>query len=220
MVALYASAVSLLNLLFEIINASFPDALNFSYDNFSSGNALVNRFAYNRFSFIYFSVVVYKQRLGDQSAEEKFGHKEMADLPDAFCRRRNHHYRFDNAHKYISGRRNNGAFRFQSSRRAYCRRSSFCTYYLYDLRRDVGQKSSKIKLLVWAVSFGVLASIVGGFFIMGSPFTLRMKRFDERRVNDLQNIQYQVVNFYQRKGVLPNNLDELKDPIAGFNIPP
>ena len=92
-------------------------------------------------------------------------------------------------------------------------------YYLYDLRRDVGQKSSKIKLLVWAVSFGVLASIVGGFFIMGSPFTLRMKRFDERRVNDLQNIQYQIVNFYQRKGVLPNSLDELKDPIAGFNIP-
>ena len=54
---------------------------------------------------------------------------------------------------------------------------------------------------------------------MGSPFTLRMKRFDERRVNDLQNIQYQIVNFYQRKGVLPNSLDELKDPIAGFNIP-
>jgi len=46
-----------------------------------------------------------------------------------------------------------------------------------------------------------------------------MKRFDERRVNDLQNIQYQIVNFYQRKGELPNNLDELKDPIAGFNIP-
>jgi len=54
---------------------------------------------------------------------------------------------------------------------------------------------------------------------MGSPCTLRMKRFDERRVNDLQNIQYQIVNFYQRKGNLPNSLDELKNPIAGFNIP-
>ncbi|MEK7142237.1 MAG: DUF5671 domain-containing protein, partial [Patescibacteria group bacterium] len=37
MVALYASAVSLLNLLFEIINALFPDALSYSYDSFSSG---------------------------------------------------------------------------------------------------------------------------------------------------------------------------------------
>ena len=37
MIVLYASAVSLLNLLLEIINASFPDALNFSYDRFSSG---------------------------------------------------------------------------------------------------------------------------------------------------------------------------------------
>ena len=76
------------------------------------------------------------------------------------------------------------------------------THYLYDLRRDVGQKSSKMKakMLVWAVSFGVLASIVGGFFIMGSPLTLRMKRFDERRVNDLQNIQYQIVNYIREKG--------------------
>ena len=36
MIALYASAVSLLNLLFEIINSFISDALNFSYDNFSS----------------------------------------------------------------------------------------------------------------------------------------------------------------------------------------
>ena len=54
---------------------------------------------------------------------------------------------------------------------------------------------------------------------MGSPFTLRMKRFDERRVSDLQNIQYQIVNFYQRKGELPNRLDELEDPISGFILP-
>lgn len=87
------------------------------------------------------------------------------------------------------------------------------------VRRDVERKSSKIKLLVWAVSFGVLASAVGGFFIMGSPATLRMNRFDERRIGDLQSIQYQVVNFYQRKGSLPNNLNELKDTISGFNIP-
>ena len=68
MIALYASAVSLLNLLFEIINASFPDALNFSYDNFSSRMRLVNRLAFDCLSFIYFPFVVYKQRFECQSA--------------------------------------------------------------------------------------------------------------------------------------------------------
>ena len=142
----------------------------------------------------------------------------MAHIPDAFCRRRYHHHRFDNAHKYFLGGEITARFAFKILAVLIVAGAAF-TYYLYDLRRDVGQKSSKMKMLVWAVSFGVLASIVGGFFIMGSPLTLRMKRFDERRVNDLQNIQYQIVNYYQRKGVLPNSLDELKDPIAGFNIP-
>ena len=44
------------------------------------------------------------------------------------------------------------------------------SYYLYDLRRDVGQKSGKMKLLVWAVSFGVLASIIGGILHYGFAF--------------------------------------------------
>ena len=69
----------------------------------------------------------------------------------------------------------NGALRLQGFGSAIVAGVTFA-YYLYDLRRDVGKKSSKMKLLVWAVSLGVLASIVGGFFIMGSPFTLRMKK--------------------------------------------
>src|SRR3989344_5994114 len=183
MVALYASAASLINLLFEIINASFPDALHFSYDNFSSGM---------RWSIasliIVFPVYIFLSRFINKDLAANFLKKNL------------------------------GVRKWLTYLTLVVAGTVFA-YYFYDLKRDVGQKSSKIKLLAWAVSFAVLASIVGGFFIMGSPLTLRMKRFDERRVNDLQNIQYQIVNFYQRKGVLPNSLDELKDPIAGFNIP-
>lgn len=65
----------------------------------------------------------------------------------------------------------------------------------------------------------VLASIVYGFVVMGSPSTIRRMRFDERRVSDLSTIQWQVVNFWQQKGRIPKTLAELEDPISGFKAP-
>ena len=162
--------------------------------------------------------MVYKQRLGDQPAQENLGIRKWLTYLTLFVAGVTIITDLIMLINTFLGGEITARFAFKVLAVLIVAGVAF-SYYLYDLRRDVGQKSSKMKMLVWVVSFGVLASIVGGFFIMGSPFTLRMKRFDERRVNDLQNIQYQVVNFYQRKGSLPNNLDELKDPIAGFNIP-
>ena len=218
MAALYASAVSLINLLFEIINASFPDALSFSYDNFSSGM---------RWSIasliIVFPVYIFLSRFINKDLAANFLKKNLGVrkwltyltlfiagvtiITDLILL----------INTFLGGEITT-RFAFKILAVLIVAGTVFA-YYLYDLKRDVGQKSNKMKLLAWTVSFAILASIVGGFFIMGSPFTLRMKRFDERRVNDLQNIQYQIVNFYQKKGVLPNSLDELKDPFAGFNIP-
>ena len=218
MVALYASAVSLLNLLFEIINASFPDALHFSYDNFSSGMrwsiaSLIIVFPL----YIFLSWFINKD-LAANPLKKNLGIRKWLTYLTLFIAGVAIITDLIMLINTFLGGEITARFTFKVLAVLIVAGVIFA-YYLYDLRRDVGQKSSQMKLLVWAVSFGVLASIVGGFFIMGSPFTLRMKRFDERRVNDLQNIQYQIVNFYQRKGVLPNSLDELKDPIAGFNIP-
>jgi len=218
MAALYGSAVSLINLLFEIINASFPDALNFSYDNFSSGM---------RWSIasliIVFPVYIFLSRFINKDLAANFlkknlGVKKWLTYLTLFVAGVTIITDLILLINTFLGGEITARFAFKILAVLIVAGTIFA-YYFYDLKRDVGQKSNKIKLLAWAVSFAVLASIVGGFFIMGSPFTLRMKRFDERRVNDLQNIQYQIVNFYQRKGVLPNNLNELKDPIAGFNIP-
>jgi len=218
MAALYGSAVSLINLLFEIINALFPDPLSFNYDNFSSGM---------RWSIasliIVFPIYIFLSRFINKDLAANFLKKNLgvrkwltyltlfvagvAIITDLILL----------INTFLGGEIT-ARFAFKVLAVLIVAGTVFA-YYLYDLKRDAGQKSGKRKLLVWAVSFAVLVSIIGGFFIMGSPFTLRMKRFDERRVNDLQNIQYQIVNFYQKKGELPNNLDELKDPIAGFNIP-
>lgn len=218
MVALYASAVSLLNLLFEIINASFPDALNFSYDHFSAGMRWSIASLLIVFPLYIFLSWFINKDLAVNPLKKNLGIRKWLTYLTLFIAGVTIITDLILLINEFLGGEITTRFAFKVLAVLIVAGVIFA-YYLYDLRKDVGQKSSKMKLLVWAVSFGVLTSIVGGFFIMGSPFTLRMKRFDERRVSDLQHIQYQIVNFYQRKGTLPNTLDELKDPIAGFNIP-
>ncbi|PIT96705.1 hypothetical protein COT82_01830 [Candidatus Campbellbacteria bacterium CG10_big_fil_rev_8_21_14_0_10_35_52] len=218
MAALYWSAVSFINLLFEIINASFPDALSFSYDNFSSGMrwsiaSLIIIFPI----YIFLSWFINKD-LVVNFLKKNLGIRKWLTYLTLFIAGVTIITDLIILINTFLGGEITTRFALKVLAVLIVAGTVFA-YYLYDLKRDVGQKSGKVKLLVYVVSFAVLASIVGGFFIIGSPFSLRMKRFDERRVNDLQNIQYQIVNFYQRKGGLPNNLGELKDPITGFNIP-
>lgn len=77
------------------------------------------------------------------------------------------------------------------------------------------------KALFVGIGVGILAllSVVAGFFIIGTPGEIRMLRYDEQKVADLQGIQYQVVNYYQQKEELPSSLDALNDPISGYVTP-
>lgn len=90
-------------------------------------------------------------------------------------------------------------------------------YYLRDLRET--WKKQQLRVLAWVVSIVILVAIIFGFFTAGSPFKARLIRFDERRVNDLQVIQNELINYWSRKDILPANLDELKNDITGFRAP-
>jgi len=65
----------------------------------------------------------------------------------------------------------------------------------------------------------ILVAIVAGFFIMGTPGQVRLYRFDDQKVNDLQTIQYQIVNYWQTTQKLPTTLADLNDPLSGFTVP-
>lgn len=92
-------------------------------------------------------------------------------------------------------------------------------YGLYDLRRvDIGEKSRLLAISIIA-SIIVLITIVIGFMAAGSPFAERNRRFDNQRVQDLTSIQYQITNYWQKKGALPLSLSDLNDPLSSFTIP-
>jgi hypothetical protein len=90
-------------------------------------------------------------------------------------------------------------------------------YYLDDVRRNTPSKMAKY--VAWVTSAVIIVMVVGAFFIVGSPMQARLVQFDNQRVSDLQNIQYQVVNYWQRKAVLPATLTDLNDSISGYSAP-
>lgn len=90
-------------------------------------------------------------------------------------------------------------------------------YYLDDVRRNA--PSGQAKYFAWVSCAAVLAAVIGSFFIIGSPMNAGAGRIDQRRVSDLQNIQWQVVNYWQQKGQLPPTLADLYDSIRGYTAP-
>ncbi len=92
-------------------------------------------------------------------------------------------------------------------------------YYFWDLRRMEFSFSSLQKSVVAAVSGALLAAVIGGFFIVGSPAYQRSQRLDLQRVSDLQSIQNEMMQYWQNKRVLPTSLGSLDNSINGFMVP-
>lgn len=101
-------------------------------------------------------------------------------------------------------------------------------YYFWELRhfRESGEagtsavpKKIDIRYFVGLIVAMILANVITGFFMIGSPQKERLARFDAQRANDLQMMQNEVLNFWQKKSRLPATLDELKNDITGF-VPP
>lgn len=92
-------------------------------------------------------------------------------------------------------------------------------HFLADLRGYWTKEPSKAKLINWGVGILVLVTIIAGFFIVGTPQEMRRLKQDNVRVQDLQNVQWQIVNYWQQKEALPTTLEDLRDPISETMIP-
>ncbi|MEO6536676.1 MAG: DUF5671 domain-containing protein [Candidatus Paceibacterota bacterium] len=71
------------------------------------------------------------------------------------------------------------------------------------------------------IVFAIMAAaiVVSGFLVIGTPQHARLIRYDQQKVQDLQSIQYELTNYYQLKRTVPNKLSELSDPLSGFAVP-
>ncbi|MFZ2072133.1 MAG: DUF5671 domain-containing protein [Minisyncoccia bacterium] len=91
-------------------------------------------------------------------------------------------------------------------------------YFISEVWNFKWKKFFKITATYFSMAM-VLVLIIWSFFVIGSPFKQRQLQLDDRRVQDLQSIQWQVINYWQQKEKLPESINNLKDPISGYSLP-
>jgi hypothetical protein len=89
-------------------------------------------------------------------------------------------------------------------------------YHVYLLRRDYTKTSKTAPLAFSAVAvLLVLGSVIYGIAETGTPSEIRSRKLDDKRIQDLSQIQSLVLQKWQKDGILPENLAVLNNEIAG-----
>lgn len=215
-IALYASAIALMNLAFETINRALPDALS----NYFSPNSIV--WPISMLVVLVPILYVIEWLIGRDISR-------MIEKKDIWIRRwRIYLTLFLTGatiagdfiiliNTYLNGEIS-GRFVYKILVVLIVSTVIFAYYLLERMGETLKGKTGKI-ILAWLGIVFVLIGIVGGFVIVGSPATQRAQRFDNQRINDLINIQWQITDYWQKTGKLPQNLDVLNDPVGNYLLP-
>lgn len=81
-------------------------------------------------------------------------------------------------------------------------------YYIADIRNKLTSKLRIIFLIIAILM--IVASIVWGFAILGSPRTQRLLKHDQQKINDLQSINNSIISYYSYNKFLPINISDLQ----------
>src|SRR3989344_2712416 len=211
MVGLYASAIALVNLLFSIINKAFPEvARNYYYLSSPNISFPVATLIIVFPIFILLSYLLEKGYSVDPVRKHVWvrrwsiyvalfvsGLILVGDLVVIL-------------YKFLDGQDLTGAFILKALVVLGVTALVF-GYYVQDIREKIPGWRKRFWIVFTAVV--ILISIIFGFSIIGSPQKQRLIRYDDQKVQDLQNIQWQIISIWQRKGALPATLSEVNDPI-------
>ncbi|MCU0660663.1 MAG: DUF5671 domain-containing protein [Candidatus Pacebacteria bacterium] len=217
-IALYASTISLLNLLFAVINARFPDILAYGVD--SSAELLRVAIATLVILFPLYLIFMYvlntdlaKHAEKRDSSVRKWltyitlfltGSAIVVDLVVLINR-------------FLGGEVTE---RFIWKVLAVLVvASSVFVYYFLDIKNYWQTHRIRSRSVAIGAVVFVLVSILVAFGVVGSPKMQRLQRIDSQKVSDLQSIQWQIINYWQQKGKLPQELSLLVDPLSGFVLP-
>jgi hypothetical protein len=223
-ITLIASASSFLMLAFEVLTRKFPDALNAVYQygyqsyNFDTARGAIATLI------IMFPLYLIISHYWNKQVPENMGHVDvgirkwmiylilfLAGLMSAIDLVTLVRY-------FVSGEITT---RFILKVCAVLLVALFAGWYYMLLLKDKKtfwgfqvQLWSAIKASAW-----VLALIIWSFTIIGTPSEQRAWRFDERRIQDLQTIQSQVITYWQQKEKLPATLTDLSNPTSYTSVP-
>jgi hypothetical protein len=215
-VALYVSAVSLINLLFGIVDILHPDALSYYYDPYSTAIRWSIASLVIFFPVYIFLGWLFNRELVVNPEKKSVGIRRWLTYFTLFITGLT--IVIDLVVLLNSFLGGEISTRFVLKVLAVLVVAAFIFfYYILDLRRGAGSRIFK-GFAIGAIVL-VLASLIGGFSVMGSPQTQRQIRFDNERESSLQSIQWQIINYWQQKQALPATLADLNDALSGYAVP-
>lgn len=208
-VALYTVVISFLNLVFKIINKSFPEVASNIYA-WGAGSEISLPVATLIIVFPIFAVLshfAYKVYVESLDKKEPWIRKWLVyitlfvasivlagDLVTVL-------------YNFLDGQDLTAAFLLKALTVLLVAGAVF-GFYLQDTREKISARGRK----TWMAGVGIviLVFIILGFSVLGSPQSQRLIRYDNQKVTDLQNIQWQVISYWQMNGTIPADLVELK----------
>jgi TRAP-type C4-dicarboxylate transport system permease small subunit len=218
MVALYTVTVSFINLAFKIINKAFPEVAQniYAWGGGSEISLPVATLIIFFPLFVLLSYFVYKIYSQNPTKKELGVRKWLTyitlfvagvllagDLVTVL-------------YKFLDGQDLTAAFLLKALAVLLVAGCVFW-FYIQDIRDRVSSKTRKM----WAIAVGVviLVFIILGFSVLGSPQTQRLIRYDNQKITDLQNIQWQVISYWQMNGMLPVSLSDISASQQNVVIP-
>ncbi len=94
------------------------------------------------------------------------------------------------------------------------------SYYFQELRADIHKKFKLNPLFPIIAIVIVCAGVIYSFTVIGTPGHQRALRLDQKRMEDLQNIQSQVITYWQQKEKLSETLEGMLDPLNNWQVIP
>ncbi|MFZ2569619.1 MAG: DUF5671 domain-containing protein [Minisyncoccia bacterium] len=209
-VALYTVVISLINLLFTVINKAYPQVTNnyYGYNSFSNISWPVSVII------IFFPILIAlmwlleKQYVLEPERQRTGVHKWLSFVTLFVSGLAFAGDLITVLYYFLNGEELTVGFLLKVLVVLVISASLF-VYYITDIRGKLTSSSRKVWRILSAVI--IIGSIVWGFSVLGSPRTQRLYKYDEAKINDLLNITSSIENYYYQnpKNALPNTLADL-----------
>lgn len=216
MVGLYVTVVALLNLLFTVINYAFPKITN-SYQYYSQSISLPVATLIIFFPiFILLSWILEKEYKHDSDKRNLAIRKWLSFITLFVAGGALAGDLVTIIYYFLDGQEMTAGFILKFVAVLIVSAMIF-VYYISDIRGKTSGFSRKIWLV--AASCLLLASIIWGFSVLGSPQNQRLLKYDEQKISNLTEINYQIENYWTEKSVLPDSLADLSGANEYFVAP-
>lgn len=84
-------------------------------------------------------------------------------------------------------------------------------YFYYSLKRDYVKETFIPNIIAILSAILIVAGIIWSITMLGTPSKTRMVKLDEQKLQDIQNLKYNIQSYVQSRNKLPSKLEDLDE---------